>query len=111
MNRSYRGNVMKYILFVLVPIMLCGCSLKYTDSGAEARVGTDNLIYSSGTCIGLNVSMSTASAPLKAVIGYDNLVFISKPKNDKSTVDTGIEGEVGFTGKVVSGKQHINIGK
>lgn len=105
-------NRNNYIILIgLIILLISGCSIKYNNDGAEMRLGTDNLIYGSGTCIGVSVAISEAGHPAKATLGYDNYTFISKPQKDKSTINTGVDGEVGWDGRVISGSQHINIGK
>lgn len=100
---------MKY-LSIIILVLLAGCSIKHSDNGTQLRVGTDNLVYGSGTCIGISVSMSEASAPVKAVVGFDRYEFLSKPAKDKSPIDIGTEGAIGLTGTIIEGKQHLKVG-
>ena len=102
---------MKYLPLLIMVLALTGCSIKHSDNGTQLRVGTDNLIYGSGTCIGVSVSMSEASAPIKAMVGFDRYEFLSKPAKDKSPIDISTEGAVGFTREIIEGKQHLKVGK
>ena len=99
---------MRLILLFAALCLVPGCAIKTEDW--SARVGTDNLIYGSGTVIGVQIGVTESSIPVKATVGYEKYEFISKPKADKANIDIQSTDVIGVTGTIIERHQRARFG-
>lgn len=99
---------MRLVLLLMILITSSGCAIKTQET--EFRIGTDNLIYGSGTIIGVSVGISETNIPVKATVGYEKYEFISKPKADPASIDIQSTDVIGVTGTIIERHQRARFG-